>query len=317
MSDEQPDAEVQDNIEVITQEPEPQTPTLGDEPKDETEEPEAEPQPEQVEDVPEATEPDPAEPTEPEGEGEPEAETQDTEPEIDPAIQAKIDKLEKQTGYLQRKLNEKDKKDPEPEPEKPKAVPDFKTPKPAEDDFEAYDDYVEALTDWKVDKKLAEQEAQAKADANDVKEKELVEEFTDRMKVGETKYKDFKETITDETLPITHGMVNLLRDPEIAENPADVAYYLGKNRAECSQIAHMTPPQAAVALNKISAKLAVEEAADPTPKIEPKTEPNVSKAPAPIVPIGSKETVTKDPTKMTQKEYEIMRRKQKKAAGMY
>lgn len=330
-----------DGIEIVTNEPEPQIPVLADEqtpvePETPEETPPVEPAaevPEQDTEVeqpitiqPEEVSPVTTEPETPQGTAEPlpEEETIDTEPVTLESMQKAMTKLQNRYGYLQRQM-EKGAVPPDTQiiqkevvpvtvtEDKPKAVPDFNDPKPNQDDFEDFEEYNDALLDWKVDKKLAEQKAEDDAAENEVIEKELEEKFRTKLAEGEEKYADFSESITDPTVPIHAGIVNLLRD---TDNPADVAYYLTKNRKECASISQMTPNRAAIALGKIDAKFEAEPVQKLPPEELEKKKQSIPEAPAPITPIGSRETVTKDPDKMSQAEYEAFRTAQKKAKGI-
>lgn len=339
-----------DGIEVVTNEPEPQIPVLSDEqPADEPEkeeeappvEPVVEPQDTEPVEPPTTTQPEESpvttelETTQGTAEPLPDDETIDTEPVTLESMQKAMTKLQNRYGYLQRQIEkgavpsdtqivQKEVTPVTVTEDKPKAVPDFNDPKPKEDDFENFDEYNEALLDWKVDKKLAEQKAEAEAAKNEVREKELETEFRTKLAEGEEKYADFGESISDPTVPMHAGIVNLLRE---TDNPADVAYYLSKNRKECATISQMTSNRAAIAIGKIDARFE----ANPVKKLpfnssdikdvngieEPeKKKQSIPEAPAPITPIGSRETVTKDPDKMTQAEYEAYRTAQKKAKGI-
>lgn len=227
----------------------------------------------------------------------------DAVPKILADIQDQMKKIHDRQGYLQRQV-ETIRPEPakSPEPEKPKPS---ETPKPKEEDFEEYDKYIDALTDWKVDQKL---EAQAKK----IQEKEMngrtaesEKAFRGKLDEAREKYSDFDEVALNPTLGITQTMVGILHE---TENPGDIAYYLGRNTKECVAIANMTPFQAAKAIGKIEAEIKTELDNNPTPPLTPKPEKKVTSAPAPIKTLGSREVVTKDPEKMTQKEYEAWRR---------
>lgn len=123
-----------------------------------------------------------------------------------------------------------------------------------------------------------------------------------KLQDGYKKYNDFEEVVFDRTAThITPLVVDILSE---CENPADVAYYLTKNRVEGVAISRMTPLQATRAIARIEAKLSVEQP-HPSPK------PRTSNAPPPITPIGSGPSgISKDPEKMTPKEFAAWRESQ-------
>ena len=84
-------------------------------------------------------------PTAVEGEKPEEKPEEPPEPTIKELVE-RLEKSEKRVGYLTRKLSR-----PGQAPEKPKEP----GTKPKEDDFGTYPEYVEALTDWKVDERDA------------------------------------------------------------------------------------------------------------------------------------------------------------------
>lgn len=230
----------------------------------------------------------------------------DAVPKILGEIQDQIKKLHDRQGYLQRQVETRPEPPKPAEPEKPKPT---ETPKPKQEDFEEYDKYVEALTDWKVDQKIKAQNKEAQEKEMDGRTAEAEKDFRKKLDEGKERYSDFEEVAMNPTAPITQAMVQILHE---CENPADIAYYLGRNTKECAAISNMTPFQAAKAIGKIEAEIKVELEKNPPPPPPPppekKPEKKVTAAPAPIVPIGSREVVTKDPEKMTQAEYEAWRR---------
>ena len=268
--------------------------------------------------APEGTEPVSAEPvsTEP-------PQATGTEPQALPAEPAKTDdaptieglkdeiaKLHNRYGYLQRQI-EKKTEAPAAASAEPKAgeLPEGVPPKPLEDDFENYVDYVEALTDWKVDAKIAAMQPKPGAPGAPGGEPSPEDvEFQAKLFKGRTLHEDFDQVVFDVTVPITHTMLEILKAD--SERPAEVAYYLGKNRAECQAIAGMTPTRAAIAISKIEAGVPVSAALPPAAGQPAAHDPNkkvVSSAPEPISAGGSGMVITKDPNNMGQSEYEKWR----------
>ena len=212
-----------------------------------------------------------------------------------------VKKLHDRFGYLQRQVETIRQEPVKPaKPEKPKPS---EKPRPKEEDFEKYDEYIDAVTDWKVDRKLEAQDKETKEKEVDGRTAEAEKEFKGKLDEAREKYTDFDEVAMGVNVPISQSMVQILHE---TENPGDIAYYLGQNLKECAAISHMTPFQAAKAIGKIEAEVKTELEKNPSLVVKP--EKKVTKAPAPIKPIGSREVVTKDPEKMTQAEYEAWRR---------
>lgn len=174
-------------------------------------------------------------------------------------------------------------------------------PKPAEtgplpprkEDFDDYDKYVDALTTYKTEKKLSEWRRDEERRQADTQRQAKVAGLQEKLNAGYQKYPDFEEVALDPTVPITQTVHDLLAE---SEAPEDVAYYLGKNRAEAVRIARLTPIQAAREIVRIEAEM---KNTNPNP-----TNKKVTGAPPPIKPVGSNPTTSKPLEKMNQKEFE-------------
>lgn len=172
---------------------------------------------------------------------------------------------------------------------------------PVAADFDDYNGYVKALADHRVKVAKAEWDREAQRRQNEQSSRERMQALHAKLQDGFAKYNDFEEVAFDRTAThITPMIVDLLAD---CDSPADVAYYLAKNRVEGVAISRMTPIQAARAITKIEARLTGVPPAPQTKKI--------SGAPPPINPIGSKSSgLTIDPDKMTPKEFAKWRESQ-------
>jgi len=171
--------------------------------------------------------------------------------------------------------------------------------KPDPDAFDDYNDYVEALTDFKVEAKRREWDQAEATKAQSATHQTKMQNLREKINAGYESYSDFEDVALAETVPITSMVMEALAE---TDNPADIAYYLGKNRTECIAISKMTPIAAARAIAKIETQLSGGNG-NPAPKPTKKT----TSAPPPIKPVGSSNTVAKDPEKMTQAEFEAYR----------
>jgi hypothetical protein len=107
---------------------------------------------------------------------------------------------------------------------------------------------------------------------------------------------------------LQHPIVNVPQFRDIladADNPAELAYYLGKNPEELDVISNLTPTQAIRYMGKLEAKIS-NTTAEPAKA--------VTAAPKPIAPLGSAKSTgaNKSPENMTQTEYVKWRESQKK-----
>lgn len=157
--------------------------------------------------------------------------------------------------------------------------------------FATYEDYVDALTDWKTDEKFAAfREDASKETAKQAKDAEIqavnkqIEDMW-KAKVGEArkKHADFDEFALDPKLPVKAGSVvdAWCLDSDIG---ADILYHFGKNPAELDRINALSPFAAARELTRLEEKLA----APPAP------EHKATKAPPPAREVGGRGTAAVD-----------------------
>lgn len=182
-------------------------------------------------------------------------------------FQRRIGKLVQQKAELERQLAERPAVQPEPVA-KPAAG------EPKLDAFDSYDEYVAALTDWKVEQKFAaraEAEAKAKAEAEAAK---VQAEFSTKLDAARAKHEDFDEVVGSAP-PITAVMRDFLLDSAVG---ADLMYQLASDAAETRRISLLSP------IAQIKALTALEGKHAPAPETKSKAP---SKAPEPIRPVGT------------------------------
>ena len=176
-------------------------------------------------------------------------------------------------------------------------------PEPKAADFTDYDEYVKGLTAWRVNQVRAQWEMESARKAQQEAANQRQESLKTKLQEGYQIYPDFEEVAFDRSAShITPMVVDILAE---CDHPADLAYYLAKNRVEGMAISRMTPLQAARAIAKLEDKIVATRAGTPAPTTKP-----ITKAPPPIRPVGGNAPIAKDPEKMTQKEYEAWRRAQ-------
>lgn len=257
---------------------------------------------EEIIDQPEIIE-EPAEIVEPEPQPEPEEEKvpKGAQKRIDQITREKYEerrareRADAELAAIKRELEQLKQKPPEPAKTLPNGAPD-----PDKYPAGRYDpDYLEAVTDYKVQQRFEAQQAQQQAAQR--------QQSIGAMEAkAQEAYPDYQEA-TQEFL--NHPLARVPQFREIlidSENPAELSYFLGKNPQELDAISQMTPTQAIRYIGKLEAKIS----STPT---EPEKKP-VSAAPKPIAPLVSAKTtvVTKDPAKMTMAEYAEYRRNQAK-----
>lgn len=154
---------------------------------------------------------------------------------------------------------------PEPEPVvAPKG-------KPSLDQFESYEAYTEALTEWKVEERFRAQEERA-AQAREAAQAEARKAtFQERAQAFATEAEDFQQVAFNPSLPVSAAMAEAIQS---SDKGPQLLYHLGKNPQEAVRIASLGSFQAAMELGKLEAKLSV---------LQPRTKPG---APTPIEPLS-------------------------------
>ena len=151
------------------------------------------------------------------------------------------------------------------------------TGKPKVSDFQDYEAYTEALTDWKVDQKLKAAQTESAADRERRIQAERANAVNERLSKGYEEYEDFEEVALARDVPITEAMGAFITESDIAHK---ISYELGKNRAEALRISKLSPVRQVVALAELEGKL--------------KTPPKPTSTPPPIVPNAASSPAKRD-----------------------
>lgn len=180
----------------------------------------------------------------------------------------------------------------------PKSEPTKTEEKPKVDQFQSYEDYLEALADYKAEQKFTEREKKREQESQQERAKREFDEvrstFAERVEQAAEKYEDFEEVAFSENVPISEAMSMAIMSSELGP---DLLYHLGQNPKESARIARLPPIAAVRELGKLEAKLSE----TPTKR--------ASKAPEPIKPVGNRAEVEKDPSDMSPKEFAAWRKK--------
>lgn len=176
--------------------------------------------------------------------------------------------------------------------------------KPTLDQFESYDDFTEALTDWKIEQREASREQKAKEEANNKQRSDIQKSFADKADKFRAETPDYDDVISDiADVELSEATAMSVLESDLA---AQLTYYFGKNPDELERINNLSPFATAREIGKLEAKLSS----------EPKKQIKQSDAPDPIKPLGaSKATVTPDVTKMTDAEWDKYEREQRYKKG--
>lgn len=153
----------------------------------------------------------------------------------------------------------------------PKSEQQNGEPKPEQ--FKTYEEYLDKLTDWKVEKRM-EAISRQTAEQRQIQAQQSHEgKIRENLSKAADKYEDFEEVISNPTLPITIAMRDAIGESEIG---GDIAYYLGINIKEAESIANMSPVAQIKAIDRLEQKL------------KDKPPVRMSNAPAPISPVTAK-----------------------------
>lgn len=226
-------------------------------------------------------------------------------------IQPRINELvrkrheaERETAYWRGVAEARTPKVTTAEPPAPAAAP----AKPVVDNFTTYDEYVDALTDWKsdraVEKALAAVNTKTEERATQQSAAQVEEERSKNWATRQTAikevFKDYDEVVGNSDVPIHAHVADLLKESD--HGPA-LAYKLAKDPALAEKLNGMTERQAAKEFGRLEMGF---EGTAPTP-----TPVHVSKAPVPPTPVRGGASTSKDIGKMSMDEYVAAR----KAAG--
>ncbi|MDQ5979358.1 MAG: hypothetical protein QG602_2332 [Verrucomicrobiota bacterium] len=124
--------------------------------------------------------------------------------------------------------------------------------RPRADQFKDWDSYQEALTDWKVDQKLAGLAEKGTKAREQTSKAEYAQEVTSKLADGLDKYDDFESVVGAPDVAFTDAMVDALIRTKA---PADVAYHLGQNPKESQRIARLPLAEQVFAIRDLADKL--------------------------------------------------------------
>ena len=230
---------------------------------------------------------DPQAGSDPQTASEPEQPKEDTTPKW---LKDRLDKITAQKYEATRRAEAAEARLKELEAQKPQAAP------PNLDEYDDTAKYNEALAEYV--RNVAAQAANEKAQeitsqqATQAQQASL-QAFQQREAQFAVENADYFQVTRAESLPINEVMVNELRDSDKAP---EILYHLGKNPQLAFAISQQAPAEAAQSLASLELQLS-----------KPK-KPSTTKAPPPPSPAtGGSEPVTKDPSKMSTKEYQKWR----------
>ena len=153
--------------------------------------------------------------------------------------------------------------------------------KPQPGQFSTVEEYVDALTDWKLAQKEAEQSQEAAAEI----EREDSKAYARRLAEVKAEHEDFDEVV-GQAIQIPEGVIKAIRK---MPNGPDVAYFLGQNPEVCEELAESDWMIGIARVGQISAALSKGQSNSqetPTQRTVP---------PKPVRPVGGASSRTAIP----------------------
>ena len=176
--------------------------------------------------------------------------------------------------------------------------------RPDPNDFEEHDDYVEALTDWKLENKLSERDRKLQEDELKNSYQKQISTFQEKIQDFSKTVEDFDEAIQDvDDIPMSLVVKDIILE---SENGPELMYALAKNREEYERICSLNPLAAAREMGRFELKFLKQKSS------EEKQQLKTTKAPKPLTPVhsGKSGKSMKSPEDMTFQEYKAWRESQ-------
>jgi hypothetical protein len=233
---------------------------------------------------PKTVEPDEAEEeTEEEGDGEEEKEGDEPpKPKRTGGFQRKIERLVRENEYLARRFHElaQQQRQQPPPPQQPQQQPVVADGRPRQDQFDSYDEYLDKLTDWKLEARLQQEHTAQQQRQQAAQQQERLTGWQQRVGQFKAKVPDFEDVLES----VEHiGLTTVLRDALFADPLGpELAYELARKPDDFARIVNLDPLAALTALGEFKARLEPAKTAAPSNGVKP-----VSRAPNPIRPVGN------------------------------
>lgn len=168
--------------------------------------------------------------------------------------------------------------------------------RPVLENFSSYEEYTEALADWKVEQKFIEREQRQQAETAAQAAARQEAEFEQRLRDAAARAPEVLEAVNDRYLPISPAMGDVIRS---VPNGPDVVLYLHQHRDEAARLYDLPPHVAAFELGRLAAGIA------------PAQPRRITTPPPPITPLSGGVAAPSVPVeKMTDEQFAKWRREQ-------
>jgi hypothetical protein len=128
-------------------------------------------------------------------------------------------------------------------------------PKPKLEDFNTYEEFNEALVEWKVDQRESAREAKRQQDARQAAQATVLQAHQKRVEAAREKHADFDARLEALKMPISQELHNAIVESELGP---EVAYYCATNPEEAKRIAALSPIRQVAEFGKLEALLTAE-----------------------------------------------------------
>lgn len=206
--------------------------------------------------------------------GEPEegGDDDDGEQPLPKGVQRRIDRLTRRLREAETALRGRGEPQRREQPSKARSDDQGGDKKPLVTDFDTYEEYIEAIADWKAEQRIQAAEAKRTTESAE-------SAFKQRFAEGRKKFADFDRVVTDD-VEITGAMTAAIKE---TDDPAGVIYFLGKNPDEADRIASLSPAKQTLEIGKIEDRIARQ--AKQRQGAGNETSRRTSRAPEPIKPV--------------------------------
>jgi hypothetical protein len=252
--------------------------------------------------------------TEEEGDGEEkEGEEEPAKPKRTGGFQRKIERLVRENEYLTRRFHElayQQQRPPQPPQQPQQQQPAVADGRPRQDQFDSYDEYLDKLTDWKLEARLQQEHTAQQQRQQAAQQQERFNGWQQRVGQFRNEVPDFDDVFES----VDHiNLTPVLQQAIMADALGPkLAYELARRPEDFARIASLDPVGALTALGEFKARLEPAKTAAPQQNgVKP-----VSRAPNPIRPVGqgAGATSTVSPDQMPLGDYIRWRERSLKAA---
>jgi hypothetical protein len=218
-----------------------------------------------------------------------------TQEELDAIVQKRLDKERRK---FERKQFEMETRERIAQEQAAKPAPTLEKPK--ESDFETWDQYIEAIAEYKAKEILRAERFEAENAKTKASQQTEAQRINERQQAliekGETKFEDFEDVIKSDTNEYSRAAYLAALESDIS---AEILYHLAKNPEEGKRIASLPAYAQAKEIGKLEDKLSAKKPV------------KTSNAPEPIKPLGNGTSAPVDLAKVSMDDYMKHRLKDK------